>query len=153
MSWYRCGIKCDRMSAIKKRWKPRYWTVMFNIHLKDINLMLFHLILSGTLWVWLPSVTQFPAKLVPLAPPYSLLSAMAPCVRTETPLAMRRRGSSRHPWGRTVNKALGRPSTPIPERPGPTANHMCEGVAWPESHAARKICSASSCEQYRSRTW
>lgn len=112
-----------------------------------------YLIRSGTLCVWLPSVIQFPAKPVPRVFPYSLLSAMAPCVSTDTPLAIRRRGSSRHPWGRTVNRALGRPSSPSPERAGPTANHMCDGVAWPESQAALKICSASSWEEYRSRTW
>lgn len=112
-----------------------------------------HLILSGTLWVWFASILQFPAKLVPLAPPYSRRKAMAPWVSTDTPLAIRRRGSSLHPWGRTANRALGRPSRPSPDRAGPTANHMCDGVAWPDAHAALKMYSASSCEQYRSRTY
>lgn len=111
-----------------------------------------YLILSGTLWVWFPSIMQFPAKLVPRAPAYSLRKAIAPCVSTDTPFAIRRRGSSLHPCGLTANRALGRPSRPSPDRAGPTANHICEGVACPDAHAALKMCSASSCEQYRSRT-
>lgn len=48
-----------------------------------------HLILSGTLWVWLPSLWQFPAYCDRLVAPWSLRRAIAPWVSTETPLAMR----------------------------------------------------------------
>lgn len=48
-----------------------------------------HLILSGTLWVWLPSLWQLPAYCDRLVAPWSLRRAIAPWVSTETPLAMR----------------------------------------------------------------
>lgn len=48
-----------------------------------------HLILSGTLWVWLPSVWQLPAYCARLLLPWSRRRAIAPWVSTETPLAMR----------------------------------------------------------------
>lgn len=63
------------------------------------------------------------------------------------------RGSSLHPWGLMANKAFGSPSRPSPDSAGPTANHMWLGPAWPAAHAARKISSASSREQYSRRTW
>lgn len=48
-----------------------------------------HLILSGTLWVWLPSLWQLPAYCERLVAPWSRRRAMAPWVSTETPLAIR----------------------------------------------------------------
>lgn len=48
-----------------------------------------HLILSGTRCVWFPSLWQLPAYCARLAVPWSLRSAMAPWVSTETPLAIR----------------------------------------------------------------
>lgn len=53
-----------------------------------------HLILSATLWVWLPSVWQLPAYCDLLEAPWSLLRAMAPWVSTDTPLAIRLRDQS-----------------------------------------------------------
>ena len=76
-----------------------------------------------------PSVLQLPAKLVHLWLPNSRLRAMAPWVRTDTPLEMRRRGSSLQPWGLTVIRAFGKPSMTRPESAGPTANHRCDDVA------------------------
>lgn len=48
-----------------------------------------YLILSGTRWVWLPSLWQLPAYCARLETPWSFRRAIAPWVRTETPLAIR----------------------------------------------------------------